>query len=168
MKSAEGREVGQIIGDETIARELEAFCGLLEREWGEELVSIVLFGSWARGKARPESDIDLLIVKKSVPPRRFDRTKVWIRLAERISEDFRCRLSAILLDPEMAKITKPYYLDMIEAVAILYDRDGFFQGVLDRLRERMRELGTRRVWDEDGNPYWILKPGSKPGEEIVL
>jgi len=34
----------------------------LERMYGEQLVKIVLFGSQARGDARPDSDIDILIV----------------------------------------------------------------------------------------------------------
>jgi predicted nucleotidyltransferase len=34
----------------------------LRRLYGERLRSVLLFGSWARGDAHPESDIDLLIV----------------------------------------------------------------------------------------------------------
>ncbi|MBC6476437.1 MAG: nucleotidyltransferase domain-containing protein [Hormoscilla sp. GM7CHS1pb] len=34
----------------------------LERMYGEQLVKIMLFGSQARGDARPDSDIDILIV----------------------------------------------------------------------------------------------------------
>ena len=34
----------------------------LRRLYGERLMSVVLFGSWARGDAHPESDIDLLVV----------------------------------------------------------------------------------------------------------
>src|SRR5207237_4813697 len=30
--------------------------------YGERVTSILLFGSWARGDAHPESDIDLLVV----------------------------------------------------------------------------------------------------------
>jgi predicted nucleotidyltransferase len=36
----------------------------LEELYGEQLVQIVLFGSQARGDARPDSDIDVLIVLK--------------------------------------------------------------------------------------------------------
>jgi predicted nucleotidyltransferase len=34
----------------------------LRKLYGERLTSVVLFGSWARGDAQPESDIDLLVV----------------------------------------------------------------------------------------------------------
>ncbi len=42
-----------------IAREV---AGDLRRLYGDRLSSVVLFGSWARGDAHPESDIDLLVV----------------------------------------------------------------------------------------------------------
>ncbi len=147
---------------------LREFRQLLERVWGEELVSLVLFGSQARGEAGPTSDIDLLIIKKGLPRSRFDRTLMVFHLAQTVSEDFAYRLSKVLLTPEEAEETKPYYLDMTEEAVILFDRGDFFKGVMDRLRQRMRELGSRRVRDSDGNPYWILKPDAKPGEAIIL
>ena len=50
---------------------------------------------------------------------------------------------------------------------VLFDRDGFFAGYLAGLRQRMRELGSRRVRSHGGY-YWLLKPDLKPGEEVVL
>lgn len=47
-------------------RELEGilreFRSGLERLYGPRLANVVLFGSRARGEARPDSDIDLLVV----------------------------------------------------------------------------------------------------------
>ncbi len=40
--------------------------------YGERLKSVVLFGSWARGDAHPESDIDLLVVLDEVRSRRLE------------------------------------------------------------------------------------------------
>jgi predicted nucleotidyltransferase len=37
--------------------------------YGDRLRTVVLFGSWARGDAHPESDIDLLVVLDEVPSR---------------------------------------------------------------------------------------------------
>src|SRR5437016_1318663 len=41
---------------------------------------IVLFGSAARGEAREESDIDLLVVKKDVPHRRQLAQEIYVHL----------------------------------------------------------------------------------------
>jgi predicted nucleotidyltransferase len=41
----------------------------LRRLYGERLRKVVLFGSWARGDAHPESDIDLLVVLDRVDDR---------------------------------------------------------------------------------------------------
>ena len=41
---------------------------------------IVLFGSAARGEAREESDIDLLVVKKGVPHRRRLAQEIYVSL----------------------------------------------------------------------------------------
>lgn len=39
----------------------------LKEQWGESLVSVVLFGSTARGEATPHSDVDLLVVADGLP-----------------------------------------------------------------------------------------------------
>jgi uncharacterized protein len=42
-----------------ILPELRAY---LEREYGDRLAQVILFGSQARGDAQPDSDIDVLVV----------------------------------------------------------------------------------------------------------
>ena len=43
----------------------------LQNLYGDELVELILFGSYARGDARPDSDVDLLVVANTVDgPRR--------------------------------------------------------------------------------------------------
>ena len=63
-----------------------------------------------------------------------------------------------------AEVRTPIYLDMVEDARILYDRDGFFSGVLAGLRRRLAELGARRVFLEDGSWYWDLKPDYRFGQ----
>ena len=41
----------------------------LELEWPGRVESVVLFGSWARGEATEESDVDLLVVLKDASSR---------------------------------------------------------------------------------------------------
>lgn len=147
---------------------LGRFVDLLCEEWQESLVSVVLFGSQARGAATAESDIDLLIVRRGFSRNRLERRREMHGIIRRLPADFRDRLSLVLLTPEEAADTKPFYLDMLFSCEILFDRDGFFQGVLAGLKRRLAELNSRRVVDVDGNPYWILKPDARLGEEIVL
>lgn len=153
---------------EAVREDLERFLDLLRREWGDDLVSVVLFGSHARSEARPESDIDLLIVKKNLPPSRLKRHQLLYHLDRKISEQFSAALSPILLTPEEADLTKPYYLGMLSGCVILFDRDEFFARILHRLQARLAELGAERRFDPDGYEYWILKKDARPGEEIIL
>jgi predicted nucleotidyltransferase len=64
-----GRQLMQI---ERIIRE---FRKEAERLYGSRLKSIILYGSWARGQATEDSDIDLAIVLKGdvTPGREIDR-----------------------------------------------------------------------------------------------
>ena len=54
---------------------LKEFREELENLYGKSLKSIILYGSWARGDATEDSDIDLLIVLegKVIPGKEIDR-----------------------------------------------------------------------------------------------
>ena len=45
-----------------------------------------------------------------------------------------------------------------------YDNKGYFAKRLEQLRKRLTELGSKRVFLEDGSWYWLLKPDLKKGE----
>jgi predicted nucleotidyltransferase len=151
-----------------LKQQLADFVQALKSAWGDDLVSVVLFGSQVSGTAMPESDIDVLIVKKGFPASRLARRDELHALDDQFPEGLRYKLSTILLTSEEASDTKPYYLDMTVDCELLYDRGSFFEGVLNRLKNRLKELGSQRVFDPDGYPYWILKPDARLGEEIIL
>ena len=54
---------------------LKEFKEEIEKLYGKRLKAIILYGSWARGEAKDESDIDLLIVLKGkvIPGKEIDR-----------------------------------------------------------------------------------------------
>ena len=153
---------------EPIDRDLQCFLHLLQSRWEEQLVSVILFGSWARGSARAESDIDLLVISEHFPRSRLDRHGDIFQEAKAVTPDFALKVSVIPLTPEEARETKPFYLGMLTAHALLYDRDAFFATLLQRLETRLAELGSRRRVDKDGYEYWDLKPDLKPGEAVEL
>lgn len=148
----------------------------LKETLGENLVSVIVFGSAARGDLREDSDIDLLVIARNLPPSRFERLEIFER-AERLVEEelkkikeeagLRLELSPILKTLEEASKPTPLYLDLVEDALILYDEEGFMEKVLERVRRRLKELGARRIW-RGRRWYWVLKPEVRPGEVIEI
>lgn len=138
---------------------------------GSRLVSMVLFGSVARAAARESSDIDLIVVAEDLPRSLTERARP---LRQRW-EDVRARKNLeavewnlIIKTPREAAHHSPLYLDVVDEGILLYDRGGFFAAVLDALRDRMRALGSRRVFLSDGTWYWDLKPDYRFGEVVEI
>lgn len=142
---------------------------------GNNLISFIVFGSTARGEATGDSDVDLLIVAKELPKSRLRRQEFFIEIEEELESEleelrnlgYNVDFSPILKTVEEAEKLSPLYLDMIEDAVILFDRDDFFRKVLERLRNRLEELGAERVW-VGKKWYWRLKRDYKFGEVIEI
>jgi predicted nucleotidyltransferase len=161
---------------EVVENLLQDLLAALHETQGENLVSVVLYGSVARGEAHARSDIDLLIICHDLPRGAFDRWRVFRQATDRLKaqqeallqQGYTVRWSPVLKTVEEAKYHSPLYLDMTLDARLLYDRDGFFNGVLDEMRARMRELGSRRVTLPSGTQYWDLKPDYQWPEIVEL
>jgi hypothetical protein len=158
---------------------VERFLALFEEHFGDRLISLVLYGSVARGEARAESDIDLLLIVDRVSPnyhRRLDEVLVVQARLERegvYDAVSKVRGSApyfsyLILSKEEADENRYIYLDMVDDAKLLFDRAGFFAKRLSAVRHRLEELGSIRVQLKDGSWYWDLKPDLKAGESFVL
>lgn len=154
----------------------QIFSALLEacqEVYGERLVTLAIFGSAGRGTARPDSDIDILLVADPLPSGRMRRVAEFDAVEKRVRDllageiDQVPFLSSFFKTPEEANLGSPLFLDMTEDARLLYDRDDFFARRLDRLRARLKELGSRRIWLGSAW-YWDLKPDYKPGEVFEL
>lgn len=150
---------------------MELLCASLR----DNLISVVVYGSVARGSAHKDSDIDILIVAENLPKSRMKRQGMFLKIEKPLepvmnelwNRGFYVDFSPLILSREEASKIRPIYLDMVEDAVILYDRGGFFRGVLERLKRRLKELGARREWI--GNKwYWILKPDIKFGEVVEI
>lgn len=143
--------------------------------FGERLVSLVVYGSVARGKAKRSSDLDLLIVVKDLPKSKFERGRFFDSVEDLLAEDlekllkqgYSVAFSPIIKTPEEAVRISPIYLDMVEDAVIVYDKDDFFKSILVRLSKKLEELGAERIWVGD-KWYWRLKKDLKPGETIII
>ena len=138
---------------------------------GDRLHSLVLFGSVARGQARPTSDIDVVVVAEDVPRSLADRRRPLLQSWERARVARALppmQWNLVVKSPVEARFHSPLYLDIVEDGLLLLDRGGLFEAVLGAMRERMRVLGSRRVYLADGSWYWDLKPDFRFGEVVEI
>ena len=154
---------------------LVALVGACRRHYGDDLLSVAVYGSVGRGVPRPDSDVDLLIVAEGLADRHALRVRdfraIEAALASRLDEaaaaGLHPDLSPVLMSPSELERGSMLLLDMTEDARILFDPSGCLAGALERLRGRLRELGSRRVWL--GNAwYWDLKPDYRPGDVFDL
>ena len=140
-------------------------------DFGHRLVSIVLFGSVARRKARATSDVDLVLVADGLPRRLAEWRRPFLEAWER-ARTVRVlppvQWSLIVKSTAEARARIPLYLDIVEDGVLILDRGGFFGDVLAGMRARMRELGSHRVFLDDGTWYWDLKPDFRFGEVVEI
>jgi predicted nucleotidyltransferase len=161
--------------DVELAKELEdSLRRAFQRVFGDNLVSLVLFGSYARGDPSCDSDLDVLVVVDEVG----DRWELH-KLLDMVEKDlelvlnklrlrgFQPVLSPIVLARDQARRFRPLYIDLVFDARIIYDREGFMEKVLSSIRERLESLGARRhrigrLW------VVIVKDKVEPGEVFEI
>jgi predicted nucleotidyltransferase len=156
-------------------RFIEQVVGAVRRAYGERLVSIALFGSVARGTARPDSDVDLFLVVEQLPRGRRARLATFDPVEQELAGEIdslatagvTTELSPVLRTPEDLRTASPLLLDLTEDAVIIADRGGILAAALADLRQRLQRLGSRRIWIGT-RWYWDLKPDYRRGEIIRL
>lgn len=154
---------------------LNQLITMLEKDFGEELISVALFGSVARGSASSASDVDLFIVHRQGTKRivnDFSRVTLAIKASK---EYLKLENEGFLPDPfpvfadEIKLKEHPWILlDIVDDGIILFDKGNILKTELELLRNTLRLLGSKKIMLENGSWYWDLKPDWKPGEVIKL
>jgi predicted nucleotidyltransferase len=158
---------------------VEIAVGRIVEEFGPKLQGLVLFGSFAKGNAGQESDIDMLLVAEGLP-RRYGERLEEIRRITQLDSLRKWRsylwekskvyplLEVIPLTPEEARKTHPFYLDMIEDGIVIYEREGLMTRKLAQLKTRLQEVGASRVVLPSGRSYWSLAEDDRQAKELFL
>jgi len=137
----------------------------LIKEYGENLVSAVIFGSVARNTFTEESDIDLLILCKKVPKSRMERLKKFEKVESRIEKlAEKLGIENLEINPIITTLKKiegnPILLDLMRSSKILYDKDARFSKYLSLLRKKIED----KIMFREG--YWMVK-GKASFDELL-
>ncbi len=118
---------------------MEAFFSRL----GEGLISLVLFGSRARGEGSGKSDWDIFLLAEDLPSHPFER-QLFLRRMIPKELPFRVSLYAKTLR-EFERDFPAIYLDIATDGIILFDKDNYAQKKLQQIRKIIQEAGLRRI-----------------------
>jgi predicted nucleotidyltransferase len=139
----------------------------------DRLTSFIIFGSYARGEAKLNSDLDILIIlkEKSTTGKELDffNKKVEIPVEKDLQKLYETwginlELSPIIFSEEEAKYFNPLYLDMVENSIIVYDKDGFFSKILKKISEIKKKV--KKV--NQGNTFiWEMVEENPIGEKLI-
>lgn len=152
------------------------FVRLMKEKYHEDLLSIILFGSVARGKWNNESDIDLFIIftnKSSIKNGLNNQLTKIISDYERKSKLKNSkgdRLFSTIQDISLLlkdlHTFRTIFYDIAMDGIILFDRNKTGFHFLKRIRKRIEEKGLRRVFIKENDYYW--ERNVKFGEIIEL
>ena len=161
-----------------LSPEWSALAGRVVAEYraaiGDDLVAIALFGSVARGRARPDSDLDLYVVTRrpSLGDSRlhgmWDRIDASPEYEALVRAGYQPTPSPVPHSVDDLARHPWILLDIAHHGVILSDPASVLERELDAVRRRTAALGSTRVELPDGSWYWDLKPDWRPGEVVDL
>jgi len=128
----------------------------------ENLISIVIFGSRARGDHTENSDFDILIIAAHLPERHLARMGYIRGPLFKFNE----KVQVLAKTPdEFDSIFPPLYLDIALDGKILVDKDGFMEKRLRKIRKIIKDSSLYRIKEGD-ELLWQWNSPKKPGWEL--
>ena len=120
---------------------------------GEEFVGMALFGSHARSEARPDSDVDVLVVLRSIKGVEV-RSKIYNIVSRHV------RRAVTLVDLRLSDVSgkvlelTPLLLNVLNDAVIVYDREGVLKLLIDKCKELIRKGNLVRYRTPNGKYGW--------------
>lgn len=134
-----------------------------QRYLGDNLISIIFFGSRARGKGKKNSDYDLFIIAENLPEDYLERLGFLRKPLFDYNIEERVAIIA-KTKKEIENSFPPLFLDLAVDGKIFYDR-GFFKKKQAKIRQIIKEAGLKR-FKRKNEFYWEWKRPPKSGWAI--
>ena len=141
-----------------------------------DLISVVLFGSAARGEAGEGSDIDILIVAEKFGEEGrfevFNEIEKYLKASEEYCDlkdkKLGTLISPVPLTPSEVEKNPSILLDIVMDGIMLYDVDDFIINKMKSMKRKLKKMGSERIFLDDKRYYWDLKPDYKLGEVVEI
>ncbi|MBX3143914.1 MAG: toxin-antitoxin system HicB family antitoxin [Trueperaceae bacterium] len=134
--------------------ELGAAVARAVQQFGNDLTAVVAYGSWARGEAKRDSDIDLLIVLRTGSRIVRSLYHPWDD-APLTAYCLRVEPSIVALPPLDAPISGLWAEVAIDGI-VLFDPDLTVSRHLAEVRRRVATGEISKRW-ASGQPYWVRR-----------
>jgi len=145
-----------------------AVSSLLER-FGDDLVAVVLFGSYARGESTAISDLDLFVVVRDLSDSPVQRRFLVYDSLTPLRRKFKIEISVFEAEAkEIGRTITPLLLNIAHDGIVLYDKEGIVSSFLREVREAAEKAGLVRYKTTDGKYGWKTRRKLEVGEHLIV
>jgi len=128
---------------------------VIER-FGAKVISIVLFGSVARGTSKKTSDVDILIVMRDLPERTIERHSLLVDMEVEFIKKYHISISPVCLSPEDFKNINPLFYGILVGYKVIYDPDNFWNNFKNRIKPEIIEQNPEYIETYENGKRWMI------------
>ena len=153
------------------------FAKILKKNFEDNLLSVILFGSVARGKWTIESDLDLFAIVSNTYSGEIQLSQKIIDLIIEFEQshsvkddngkDISPSIQVISLFLKELDIFRTIFYDIAVDGILIYDRNQFGAKFIKKIKDRIKEKGLKRIFNSDNDFYWKRR-NIKFGEIVEL
>jgi predicted nucleotidyltransferase len=142
---------------ENVELAIEEFVKACKEKFREDLVSIILFGSYARGNFKEASDVDMLVIVKKLPKNWKGRKKLFEEIIKKINENYGKYVEVIpLTEKELVSNIKhcnSFLITLLLGHRVLFDKNFF----VENFKSFANILRKERFLYYEGGKKWEIK-----------